>query len=57
MLSTWTSAPATYAVECEAFQERLNRCEYLWVDVSSDDPHEENFRMMPQQERRSPEQQ
>lgn len=40
VVSTWTRAPAAYAMECAAFQARLNRGELERVDVWSTDPHE-----------------
>jgi hypothetical protein len=45
VLSTWTKAPCSYAVECAAFQTRLDRGELSRVDVFSNDPHEENRTM------------
>jgi len=35
-LKVWTSAPITYAVECEAFQSRLDRGEISHVVVTRD---------------------
>jgi hypothetical protein len=45
VLSVWTRAPGSYAAERAAFQARLDRFELGHVDVASDDPHEENYRM------------
>ena len=47
VLSTWTSAPISHEIEQAAYQARLDRGELSYVDVSSDDPHEPNFRMTP----------
>ena len=35
-----THGDGAYAAERGAFQERLNRFELGWVDISSDNPHE-----------------
>ena len=48
VLSTWTSVPATYAAECDAYQARLNRYELGWVTVASSDPKEPDRQMRAQ---------
>lgn len=45
ILSTWASAPVSQATEEAAYQERLNRGDFDSVDVSSDDPHDQQFTM------------
>lgn len=46
-LSTWANSPVTRHVEREAYQERLNRFEFMYVTVSSSDPHEPDEKLMP----------
>jgi hypothetical protein len=47
VLSTWTKIESAYAVECAAFQARLDRGELSRVDVFSTDPYESNRTMRP----------
>jgi hypothetical protein len=47
--STWTRAPSAYALECQAFQNRLNRGDLARVDIWSSDPHESMRRLRPRE--------
>lgn len=48
-LCTWTSASSTYAIEREVYQDRLNRFDFMWVDVTCDDPHVPHEKLIPRE--------
>ena len=47
LLHTWAEGPMI-DMERRVYQDRLNRGDFMWVDVHSTDPAQENFRMFPQ---------